>query len=295
MKKTSRWLGVFLLAPMLTIWPRTGVTDNTLNVEPVYQQTPVWCWAAVGEMVFRYYGVSNINPFGNFQCGIIALVHPICNQNCGNCPIPAGSLRTMNNMLTRYPDVASGRTRSSTRIRTRTSSRALSKSELREEIEAGRPVVAGISPSGYRHPGVSEHVALIVGIEGADIIVNDPFPFDLAFSGDPYEAAGGVEVGPGQYQIDFHQFRSRLQWRETIHGIRCSGSDCAEGDVGSDDSTDSDGYRGDDDGRYSGVGRSCATPVTTCGPFYNQPALPLGSACYCATQWGPSNGRVVRP
>jgi hypothetical protein len=29
------------------------------------------------------------------------------------------------------------------------------------------------------------------------------------------------------------------------------------------------------------LGRSCCTPYGKCGPFLNQPALPIGSACYC--------------
>jgi hypothetical protein len=29
------------------------------------------------------------------------------------------------------------------------------------------------------------------------------------------------------------------------------------------------------------MGRSCCTPYGKCGPFYNQPALPIGSVCNC--------------
>jgi hypothetical protein len=36
-------------------------------------------------------------------------------------------------------------------------------------------------------------------------------------------------------------------------------------------------------------GRSCCTPYGKCGPFYNQPALPIGSACYCGNG---ATGRV---
>ena len=84
--------------------------DRSLGIDPVYQETPVWCWAAVGQMVFQHNGVGNINPGGDFQCGIVALLHPICNRDCRNCVVPAGSLFTMNNMLTEYPKVAVQRT-----------------------------------------------------------------------------------------------------------------------------------------------------------------------------------------
>ncbi|HYI08067.1 MAG TPA: C39 family peptidase [Thermoanaerobaculia bacterium] len=268
-----------------------SVAASDLGIAPVYQQTPVWCWAAVGEMVFEHYGVANINPYGNFQCGIIALIHPVCNQNCGNCIVPAGSLSTMNNMLTGYPRFASKATDTSTRITTRTRGNRLSLEDVQAEIDAGRPIVAGISPSGYRGNAVSEHVALIVGYEDSDLIVNDPFPFSTnAFTGDPYEAAGGEKIDRGQYRVPYRKFVSQLQWKETIYGIRCSGSDCTGSDDVSDDDEEYEAPR-----PTAQLGHSCATPALTCGPFYNQPALPLGSACWCGTPYGPSYGRVVKP
>lgn len=264
-------------------------TDNAarkhLDITPVYQQTPVWCWAAVGEMVFAYYGVANINPVGNFQCGIVALLHPVCDMNCLNCPVPAGSLATMNAMLTRYPTFASQVSGRGTQISTIVTERPLTLTEVRAEIEADRPIVAGISPSGYRTFGVSEHVALIIGYDGDDLIVNDPFPFvPSEFLGNPYLAAGGRGLMTGQYRISYDRFVTRLQWRETIYGFRCSGPGCLVG-----------GGDGPDAPPEILYGRSCQTTVGTCGPFFDQPALPLGSPCYCATPYGPVSGRVVRP
>lgn len=43
------------------------------------------------------------------------------------------------------------------------------------------------------------------------------------------------------------------------------------------------------------LGRTCRTPWLTCGPFYNLPAMPVGSPCYCATPSGPINGLVIQP
>lgn len=272
----------FLVVP----WSGASIARaERLPIAPVYQQTPVWCWAAVGEMVFRYHGVSNINPAGNFQCGIIALLHPACNQWCGNCIVPAGSLATMNNMLTGYPAVASQVTGTSTRITTSVSQSPLPLAAVERELRAGRPIVAGISPSGYRVAGVSEHVALIVGVEGTDLIVNDPFPFrPSVFTGNPYHAAGGIEQRPGQYRIPYRQFVTRLQWRESIHRIGCTGQSCRS-------TPRNVGHR--DRQRRPAYGRSCRTPVGTCGPFHNQPALPVGSACWCGTPAGRIDGEVV--
>ena len=286
-------LMVFLLVGTLG----TGsVVADELSIEPVFQQTPVWCWAAVGEMVFRHYGVANINPGNNFQCGIIALLHPICNQNCFNCVVPAGSLATMNNMLTQYPTFASGVTRTRTRLSTRVRRTRLSLTEVQSEIDAGRPVVAGISPSGYNVSGMSEHVALIVGYDESELVVNDPFPFDSNFfTGDPYESAGGEQLTRGQYKINYRAFANRLQWRETIYGIRCIGGDCDESGGDDDDDIDTRRDRREESRPAVEYGRSCSTPITRCGPFYNQPAQPLGTDCWCPTPYGPSSGRVVRP
>ncbi len=298
----SALVAINLLASYHLSAPNHPPAQKTLDIEPVYQQTPVWCWAAVGEMVFRHYEVRNINPAGNFQCGIVALLHTACNQNCGNCPVPAGSLATMINMLTRYPTVASQVSRTQTRITTQVSRRPLPMAEVMREIDEGRPVVAGISPSGYRTPGISQHVALIVGYDRNALVVNDPFPFRAAFAGNPYEAAGGEELEEGQYRISYVAFANRLQWAESIYRITCTGEDCAGADSDADDDSDDDDSDADTDGgpirrpppppapRY---GRSCQTPIGTCGPFFNQPALPVGSPCHCATVNGPMNGRVV--
>jgi hypothetical protein len=280
---------VCFMLSAFAVAPQRSSAQTTLNIEPVYQQTPVWCWAAVGEMVFRHFGVANINPGGNFQCGIIALLHPVCNQNCRSCIVPAGSLTTMDNMLTRYPTVASQVTGTSTQISTTVSYSRLSPAAILREVNAGRPIVAGISPSGYRDTGISQHVALIIGFDGDALIVNDPFPFRAAFSGNPYEAAGGREIRSGRYRIAYEAFASRLRWRESIYGIRCRGRDCNTADAVD---TTTPNPPTPPKVRY---GRSCQTSVGKCGPFYNQPALPVGSACWCATPQGPVNGRVVQP
>ena len=259
--------------------------DRSLGIDPVYQETPVWCWAAVGQMVFQHNGVGNINPGGDFQCGIVALLHPICNRDCRNCVVPAGSLFTMNNMLTEYPKVAVQRTGLRTSITTATKPSALPLSTVVSEIDAGRPVVAGISPSGYNTSNVSEHVALIVGYDGTDLIVNDPFPCDLAITGNPYVASGGTKLGEGQYRVSYKTFVNRLVWRESIYQIKCSGSDCQ----GRSSSTSTRELNSDvPPVQY---GNSCGTLYGSCGPFFNQPALPLGTPCHC----GLVDGRVIQP
>jgi hypothetical protein len=209
--------------------------DRTLDIEPVWQETPLWCWAAVGEMVFRYYDVPTINPAGDFQCGIVSLLNPACASNCRNCPVGAGSLTTISNMIKRYPVFAGGVSRQDVgRLSAIPIVSALSTRSVMREIDAGRPVVAGISPTGFALPrGPSQHVALIIGYEGDEddltLVVNDPYPFSaeaFASQPNPYEAAGGEEIGRGRYSIEYGEFRARLRWRESIYGISCAGTAC---------------------------------------------------------------------
>lgn len=196
------------------------------------QQTPVWCWLAVGEMVFEHYGVPNINPAGIYQCGVIGgIAGPAspCWRDCRLCIVPAGSMAAIQNMLRTYPLVArqlSGDT-SITPIASEAKSRQLFENEIKEEIDNDRPIIAGINPTGFAFPGVSQHVALIVGYEENDgdlvLTINDPFPFDLgSFSGlrNPYIAAGGQSFGDGSYEIEYGDFRRNLRWNTSIYRIR---------------------------------------------------------------------------
>lgn len=207
---------------------------ETLSIPAVYQRTPVWCWLAVGEMVHRYYNLPTLNPAGNYQCGLVATLagpNSACWTNCGNCIGGAGNYGPVNevlkDMVRRYPEVLRSLNRydgPSLTVQWRYS--ALSDSQITNEIDAGRPIIAGISPSGYPQNVQSEHVALVIGYEttdeGLNIIVNDPFPFDrLPFNQppNPYTAQGGQSLGSGRYSINAQRFRQGLVWRETFYNI----------------------------------------------------------------------------
>ena len=195
--------------------------DERLAIPAVYQQTPVWCWAAVGEMVFRYYRIPTINPFGNYQCGIVAGLGGPCWSNCGACNVPAGQMSNIVAMIDEYPILAQRVTgRRVNLISGSDEPTELGPDDIIDEIEAGRPIIAGISPSGMRYPGgLSEHVAVIIGYKGDEddlnLIVNDPFPFQL-MGVDPYRSAGGRRLRRGRYEIDYDAFVDRLQWNSTI-------------------------------------------------------------------------------
>ena len=218
---------LFCLGAGIASPPAPKAIDADLSIPPVVQRTPVWCWLAVGEMVFEHLGVPNVNPAGVYQCGIIGAIagpmHP-CWQDCRLCNVPAGSPQGITNMLMQYPRIAGGITRQriggvrSTHVR-----QALSPEDIQEEIDNDRPIIAGISPAGVRGP-FAQHVVLIVGYEESDnalfLTINDPYPYQFVGNQfDPYLRAGGAGRN-GQYRISYNNFRRGLAWSESFYDLR---------------------------------------------------------------------------
>jgi len=212
-------LTVFFL---ITIMSSTSVlSGERLNIRPTVQQTEVWCWAAVSEMSLGYYGYGTINPAGNYQCGLVAMLGGICNQNCFYCRTGIGNLYNMVAVLERYAQIAQSLGVGGQHVRFRIRGR-LSESHIMREIEDGNPIVAGISPSGFAAfypPSFGEHVALIIGYEGNRhdlwLIVNDPMPYRM-IGNDPYLRAGARMLRDGQYTIPYNSFVNRLGFKDSI-------------------------------------------------------------------------------
>lgn len=202
------------------------VAASDLGITPRIQETYVWCWVAVGQMVFEHFDIPNVNPAGDYQCGIVGLlavgtIREDCAYRCQNCTVPAGSATSIVRMIEDYPKrVAFVGNNEVPRLRATYLTRALSIRDLKEELDNERPIIAGISPSGRPARWVnSEHVALIVGTDDtADrelLLVNDPYPFGSGWP-NPYERAGAVNNGNGSYWISYSAFLQRLQWHESI-------------------------------------------------------------------------------
>lgn len=196
-----------------------------LAIPPVFQQTPVWCWVAVSEMSLKHYGLPNLDSRGNYQCGIVGTLGGPCAANCFNCVFPAGMMQNLATAMSNYPARALAVLRRQVRAVVASNMPTyLIPPLIHEEIDQGHPVIAGISPgnapgSTFRYPpGISQHVALIVGIEGdgpdAMLTVNDPYPF--APHEDPYLRAGAVRTTAGQYRISARLFAVNLNWTNTI-------------------------------------------------------------------------------
>jgi hypothetical protein len=201
--------------------------EKTLDIDPVYQDLPEWCWVASGEMVLKYSNEPNVNPAGIYQCGIIGLFFgPMtsCWYNCATCNVPAYSTGVLKRMLSGYPQAAAAALHRlpAMPIRFREAA-ALSFDDLKNEIDNDRPVLSGINPSGgFRLPYTAQHATVIVGYddEGDDqfIVVNDPFPYE-AFGVRLYQSLGGQELERGQYKVNYRAFRNRLGWSLSLYGI----------------------------------------------------------------------------
>jgi len=222
-----------------------------LHIPPVFQERPSWCWTAVGEMVFKYYYVPAAHRT-DYQCGIVQS-RKLCTgiPNCVECDFPAGDEATVVNMLEQYPLMATrGGKDGDIALTVQSKTGSLSEAEVKKELNEGRPIIAGVSPSGFKVDGISQHMALIIGYNDSSgnlmLTVNDPFPFEadrFLWIANPYtpnmDMSGENE---GQYEISFDRFRSRIRWSQTIYRITCTGHDCPsathhipDGTAGKDD------------------------------------------------------------
>ena len=242
--------GVGLCLALLVPVNQAIAAEVTLHIPPVFQERPSWCWAAVGEMVFKYYDIPAIHRT-DYQCGIVQSRN-LCMgiPNCVDCDLSAIDETAVVNMLEQYPVLAtqSGKA-GEIALTVQSKSGILSEAEVQREIDEGRPIIVGLSPRGFKVDGIRQHMALIVGYDNSSgnlmLTVNDPFPFeDMVFLwiGNPYVNARALEEGDGRYEVGYDAFRSKLKWTQTLHRMTCTGHGCpsdnqpvADGSAGKDD------------------------------------------------------------
>ena len=158
--------------------PQTAT--RILSVPFVAQQTEVWCWAAVSEMIFRYYGT------GTNQCSILSAWTGInCCQFPGYCRT-AAPLHVIQETLYSLGGLGSY-----------VHHGALSFHQIVQEIDAGRPMIVSYSGS------FVGHVVVLYGYNDAgEVYIHDPFY--------------GTFVEP--YANTF-VYNGQLFWSTTILGI----------------------------------------------------------------------------
>lgn len=240
----TKWEPVLSQGPLRcpTSFTRDGdVAMGELAIPPSYQSEPMWCWLTVGEMAFRHYGVlSQTDPPGHAsQCRILRAImlgspNFQCSVNCDICAsLGGGSSREVAGMLSDFPRRL---TVSGAHVPRLFSAVApvLTASEVASEIDAGNPVIIGISPgpafaiqrsmSPFLPP---MHVALIVGYirtaSGDRYLVNDPYPFPFGLQ-NPYLTSGaipllashnGVPVSAA-YWVTPEVLKTKMNWSESI-------------------------------------------------------------------------------
>ena len=222
---------------------------KVLNIPPVFQKNPMWCWLTVGQMIFQYYGVpslnpwalirrqppANLNPDKRYQWGIIAMMYPGCWEHPDSCPLSGGgSWENVQQMLQKYPPEAGKQAKQQLGpINSTFTSGCLTAAAIKKEIDAGRPIMVGISPGGnpaaegltVKQTPVAQHVALIIGYQEKDgklqVIINDPWPYRLRpRDPNPYLKAGGAQNCDTNYTLGLDDFCKKLGWQGSFIDIK---------------------------------------------------------------------------
>lgn len=210
------FVGLAVFVSVVAASPPAHAYRSVLGVTPIAQQTPVWCWAATIEMVFRYHGAPNLNPGGNMQCAIVATRHPACWSNCFNCVVSAGAMANMVGAMSAYRNVARQSRRPFPSLAFYMQGRQ-SFAAIARSIDLSRPIIAGISPGGGVYPpGMSEHAIVLIGYDDISrtIILNDPMPYPAHLN--PYARIGARRLMAGRYEVPYSQLVQILGYRDTI-------------------------------------------------------------------------------
>ncbi|MBI1779397.1 MAG: hypothetical protein HYR63_29035 [Proteobacteria bacterium] len=214
-------MGLLVLLGAAICADREQAQAADLGIDPIAQQMPEWCWAAASEMVLSHYGFPNLNPGGNYQCGVVGAQGGPCWANCAWCLNGGGTTQRIAAIIQLYAQLAdnmNGFTTDSFIPRTRG---IMSPKQIIASIYDDAPIIAGITPNSVPFPpgmGFSQHAVVIVGCEGdensLDLIINDPYPYPLPSI--PYVQAGGQMLQPGQYQVSYRTFVRTFHYGNSI-------------------------------------------------------------------------------
>ena len=248
-KRLARWivLGIAFAICFAAVAPssaRATIVRKVLPIAPVRQYSSEWCWLAVLQMIFQYHHVPDGYPAtasrppdddAAYQLDIVARSSPSgdpCKTRnifaCAHHGAGAneGATKQIIDTLASYPpDVGSSA------LSAASSSGSLTSDDIISEINARRPIIAGINPDG-RRTGGPDHAVLIVGYrqvidsEGQEtkfaVYVNDPYDYDLAVrqhitSANPWDQIStALRPRAYQYLVPLNAWTSTMAWVETI-------------------------------------------------------------------------------
>jgi hypothetical protein len=185
-------------------------------------------------MILLYYREPNLNPAGDYQCGVVGVYfyivggpnHP-CVSNCYLCQTGASSTLEIQRILAGYGQVARQFGIFARVLTSQSRFGQLTLQELANELDNGRPILAGISfPGQPTLPGISGHAVVFSGYDATGTVptvtIRDPYPFErfIPASQNPYLLAGGVYIGPGSYSVPIAGLTGGgVLWGNTIYGI----------------------------------------------------------------------------
>lgn len=159
-----------------------------LDISGVAQDESEWCWAACSEMVLRAYGYSNDQTeIANWA---------VSGADCTNDLY--GTTYSVDQILRHFGNISTNHTP----FNPSTGGGNLKKEHVINEIEGGRPFLAGLYRATTRH-----HVVLVTGFTGSGIGSD----MDNIIYKDP---DGGVR-GERSY-AEFVQFAYDQEWGETL-------------------------------------------------------------------------------
>jgi hypothetical protein len=218
--KTSKRIAKLAFA--LTILLFAGRANATvLGIPPIAQQTPEWCFAASSAMIMQYLGYPNLNPGGDYQCGVVGAQGGACAVDCRNCPGPGGTIQHVALILRSYATVAYQRAGYQNPAVNLQEFGILQPAQIIDQINRDGPILAGISPNSVAYPpgsGMSQHAVAIVGYDGnasnLNVIINDPYPYPAGSN--PYLATGNAQLQPGQYRVPFGTFVSFFHYGDSL-------------------------------------------------------------------------------
>ncbi len=197
--------------------------DITLNIDPVIEAQPGRSWAAVGEMVMRYYSVPNTGPNDDYQCGLANfLTGQRLSEECA-APAKIAAWQAAQKIVAEYTPYAYKFFDENPHQMRFQQGKVLPPDELIHELEFERPVLIAIEPPKMADGDKdTKEVALIVGYQGTaddlQIIVNDPRSYSVGT--DPYVDAGGKVLDTGQYLIKYNDFVKEMRWTASLYRIK---------------------------------------------------------------------------
>lgn len=189
-----------------------------LPILPARARAEGWGALALGEMVFRYFGLPAARGAAEYQCGIAAVLMPPrdardCLADCLRCERGSGLPVDVKTILEQYPKRLERQDpKVEVQIVVTTQPVALTPWALRSQLLKNRPIVALL---GAQH-GVPQSL-LIVGYRDIDddliLLVNDPLARDAAFWS-TVDATAGPHAG--SWWVSYDHLREPLDWDHTL-------------------------------------------------------------------------------